>query len=143
MRPQSKRSTILLVDDAPENIDILVGILEAEDYKVNRLPIHFLLNSTPLPFSSFPLILLVYSLSSRSIIQTNPFNQQEARKMIMTDIRRIAKKRNIRPGQMKKQDLIRTIQRAEDNPPCFQTAVAPCDQYECCWRIDCLPKNVQ
>lgn len=63
--------------------------------------------------------------------------------MIMIDIRRIAKKQNIRPGQMKKQDLVRTIQRVENNRSCFQTAIPSCDQDECCWRSDCLPKNKQ
>ncbi len=61
--------------------------------------------------------------------------------MKMTEIRGVAKKRNISPGRMKKQDLIRTIQLEENNHPCFQTAAEFCDQIDCCWRSDCLPKK--
>lgn len=37
-----------------------------------------------------------------------------------------------------KKDLIRTIQRAEGNFPCFGTAKGSCEQMACCWRADCL-----
>ncbi len=62
--------------------------------------------------------------------------------MKMTEIRTIAKGRNISPGRMKKQDLIRAIQLEEDNLPCFQAAVESCDQFDCCWRSDCQPKII-
>ncbi len=61
--------------------------------------------------------------------------------MKMTEIRGIAKKHNISPWRMKKQDLIRTIQLKEDNYPCFQTETEFCDQIDCCWRSDCLLKK--
>jgi hypothetical protein len=40
---------------------------------------------------------------------------------------------------MKKENLIRSIQLAEGNFPCFGTATAGlCDQTNCLWRVDCL-----
>ena len=40
---------------------------------------------------------------------------------------------------MKNIDLIRSIQTAEGNFPCFSTARDNCGQTSCCWREDCLP----
>lgn len=34
--------------------------------------------------------------------------------------------------------LVRSIQRAEGNPDCFQQGQEPCDQLECIWRTLCL-----
>jgi len=42
---------------------------------------------------------------------------------------------------MKKAVLIRSIQTAEGNFPCFGTAKDYCDQASCCWRADCLPAS--
>lgn len=39
-----------------------------------------------------------------------------------------------------KQELIRRIQSAEGNQPCFGTK-AECEQDRCCWREDCLPRK--
>ncbi|MEK6689719.1 MAG: SAP domain-containing protein [Nitrospirota bacterium] len=41
---------------------------------------------------------------------------------------------------MKKGDIIRAIQTAEGNFPCFGTAKDYCDQLGCCFRDDCLSK---
>jgi len=41
---------------------------------------------------------------------------------------------------MKKEVLIRSIQTAEGNFPCFGTAKDYCDQMNCSWRGDCLSK---
>lgn len=41
---------------------------------------------------------------------------------------------------MKKEVLIRAIQTAEGNFPCFGTAKDYCDQMSCSWRGDCLSK---
>ena len=39
----------------------------------------------------------------------------------------------------KKTDLIKAIQVAEGNSPCFATPkVGSCGQESCCWRGDCL-----
>jgi hypothetical protein len=35
-------------------------------------------------------------------------------------------------------DLIKSIQQAEGNFPCFKTAIGSCDQAGCLWRTDCL-----
>ena len=37
-----------------------------------------------------------------------------------------------------KKDLIRLIQSAEGNQPCFSTLRrSTCNEMECCWRYDC------
>ena len=36
------------------------------------------------------------------------------------------------------QKLVRSIQRAEGNPDCFQRGQEVCDQLECIWRTLCL-----
>ena len=39
----------------------------------------------------------------------------------------------------KKADIIRAIQVAEGNTPCFGTRTdGTCEQKGCCWRADCL-----
>jgi len=38
----------------------------------------------------------------------------------------------------KKADLIRQIQKAEGNFDCFGTAINFCDQWNCCFKEDCL-----
>jgi len=63
--------------------------------------------------------------------------------MKMKEIRIIARKHNVQPGRMTKQNLVRAIQREENNSPCFQTELDFCDQYDCCWRSDCRPGDTQ
>ena len=44
----------------------------------------------------------------------------------------------IKPVGLKKVELVRLIQVAEDNPPCYATeTIVGCEQLECCWRDDC------
>lgn len=62
----------------------------------------------------------------------------EVTKMKMVDIKRIAKRVGCNPGRLKKADLIKKIQEAEGNFPCFQTAGDYCNQEKCSWRDDCL-----
>ena len=58
--------------------------------------------------------------------------------MTVKEIRVIAKKMGIQAGKMRKADLVRTIQTAEGNTPCFLTGAAEtCGQENCCWRSDC------
>ncbi|MDG4476018.1 hypothetical protein [Thiovibrio frasassiensis] len=59
--------------------------------------------------------------------------------MKMTEIKTKATKLGIKPGKMKKEALIRTIQEEEGNFPCFGSAMEHCSQEDCCWREDCLP----
>lgn len=54
------------------------------------------------------------------------------------DIKEIAKKMGIRIGKMKKPELIRAIQTAEGNIPCYATRGHECDQINCLWREDCI-----
>ncbi|MBI1912172.1 MAG: SAP domain-containing protein [Deltaproteobacteria bacterium] len=62
--------------------------------------------------------------------------------MLMEDVREKAKTLGIKTARRKKNDLIREIQAAEGNFPCFGTATDYCDQFECCFRGDCLnPEN--
>jgi hypothetical protein len=37
--------------------------------------------------------------------------------------------------------LIRSIQRAEGNPDCFQKGIVDCDQFGCNWRSFCLEEQ--
>lgn len=58
--------------------------------------------------------------------------------MNVKEIRAIAVNRDVRPGKLRKAELIRAIQKAEDNPECFMTGVLnQCVEYCCLWREDC------
>ena len=61
--------------------------------------------------------------------------------MKTTDIRKEAKKLGLKVTGMNKADMIRAIQAAEGNFPCFKTATDYCDQFTCNWRDDCLPQR--
>jgi len=58
--------------------------------------------------------------------------------MKIVDVRRKANEMGLTVGIMKKADMIRAIQVAEGNLPCFGTAPGYCDQIDCLWRDDCL-----
>ena len=58
--------------------------------------------------------------------------------MRVSDIRKRAKALGVKSGKLKKADLIRAVQEAEGNFPCFGTAQGYCEQQDCCWRDDCL-----
>ena len=59
--------------------------------------------------------------------------------MNLKQTKEIAKEKGIKAGNMKKENIIRAIQRAEGNFDCFGTAAAGvCDQLNCLWRDDCL-----
>ncbi len=61
--------------------------------------------------------------------------------MRMDEIREIAKPLGIKTARMKKIDIVREIQKAQGNFPCFGTADDYCDQATCLFREDCLGKN--
>jgi hypothetical protein len=63
--------------------------------------------------------------------------------MKLSEIRDRAKSLNIDLKGRDKTALIRLIQKAEGNFPCFATAKDYCDQFKCCWRDDCLPRTRQ
>ena len=58
--------------------------------------------------------------------------------MTLKQVREIAKDKGVKVGNMKKDDMIRTIQRAEGNFDCFGAAAGICDRTDCLWRDDCL-----
>lgn len=62
--------------------------------------------------------------------------------MTFDKVKRKAKKLGINSGKMKKVDLIRSIQTAEGNTPCFGTTKGTCDQVKCCFIKDCLKVKV-
>jgi hypothetical protein len=57
--------------------------------------------------------------------------------MNMKQVKAKAKALDVKPGRLKKADLIRAIQSAEGNSPCYQTAQNDCVQNDCCWKDDC------
>ena len=57
------------------------------------------------------------------------------------DIKKKAMAMGLKVSGAKRADLIRMIQTAEGNTPCFDTGVSDCDQMGCCWRPDCQPKG--
>lgn len=55
------------------------------------------------------------------------------------EVRRMAKGLDINSYRMKKPDMIRAIQYAEHNIPCFGSErVVDCGEDNCLWRSDCL-----
>ncbi len=59
--------------------------------------------------------------------------------MNLTKIRSLAKRAAVKPGKMRKADLIRSIQRSEGYFDCFASAInGECDQPGCLWREDCF-----
>ncbi len=60
--------------------------------------------------------------------------------MTLKKVKEIAKSKGIKVvGNMKKETIIRAIQRSEGNFDCFGTAKTGfCDQENCLWREDCL-----
>lgn len=58
--------------------------------------------------------------------------------MKLDEIREIARQHNIKTGKAKKPELVRSIQQAEGNEPCFDSGkTAQCGQDNCMWREDC------
>lgn len=58
--------------------------------------------------------------------------------MNMNQVKAVAKERGVKPGKLKKTELVRAIQDAEGNPSCFSTEFSGiCGQEECLWREDC------
>ena len=62
--------------------------------------------------------------------------------MKYNEIQKMAKNMGINTFQMKKQDMILAIQRAENNIECFGTTrVEYCGELACLWRHDCISMN--
>lgn len=59
--------------------------------------------------------------------------------MKLEEVKAIAKRRGIDPGRMRKDELIKDLQRDEGNNDRFGTALSiGCGQLDCLWREDCL-----
>lgn len=59
--------------------------------------------------------------------------------MKVTEIRVMARQFGVKNySRLTKADLIRAVQEAEGNSPCFQRIV-DCGEYHCLWREDCQP----
>ena len=58
--------------------------------------------------------------------------------MDITIVREKAKALGIKSGKKNSTDIIKSIQKAEGNFPCFKTSTGFCDQQSCLWRSDCL-----
>lgn len=59
--------------------------------------------------------------------------------MTLKEVKEMAKNYDIKAGKMKKDEIVRAIQRAEGNFDCFGTAVTgDCSQEDCLWQKDCL-----
>lgn len=62
--------------------------------------------------------------------------------MTFNEIQKMAKSMDINTYRMKKTDMIRSIQRAENNIDCYNTErVENCHEDACWWRGDCLFLN--
>lgn len=59
--------------------------------------------------------------------------------MKMRELKQMAKRLGVEViPEMGKENIIKSIQRAEGNFDCFGTAVGYCDQEKCCFRENCL-----
>ncbi|MDL1971237.1 MAG: SAP domain-containing protein [Candidatus Desulfofervidaceae bacterium] len=59
--------------------------------------------------------------------------------MTLREVRTMAKKMGLKIGKARKAELIRNIQAAEGNIPCYGTnRVEHCGEENCLWRSDCL-----
>ncbi len=58
--------------------------------------------------------------------------------MLLKDIKEIAKKNGVAPRNLRKAALIREIQKAENNDPCFGTRKGECNETACLWYLDCI-----
>ncbi len=77
------------------------------------------------------------------VIDINNFAKKKkasSEKLMLQDVRAIAKKMGVDAGNLNKKELIRAIQRAEGNKDCYMSAqVLNCEQMICLWREDCSP----
>ena len=59
--------------------------------------------------------------------------------MKFNEIRKMAKGMQINTYRMKKTDIIRAIQKVENNIECYGTErIKNCNEDKCLWRNDCL-----
>jgi hypothetical protein len=62
--------------------------------------------------------------------------------MVLKEIRSIAKEAGIAsPYKFKKAALIKAIQQAENNVPCYATCNGNCQETSCLWYSDCIKEK--
>jgi hypothetical protein len=61
--------------------------------------------------------------------------------MTIIELRKKAISLGIKPGKMKKLELVHAIQKAQGNFACYGSTNGNCDQVKCCFRKDCLKIN--
>lgn len=62
--------------------------------------------------------------------------------MKIGDVRSKAKDMGLKTTpKMKKSEIIKAIQVAEGNTPCFGISFESCGQDNCCWREDCISEK--
>ena len=67
-----------------------------------------------------------------------PTKKVEEKRMTLPEIRMKAKALGLKPGRMKKADLIHAIQVAEGCTPCFGQSDGYCSYTDCCFLQDCF-----
>jgi hypothetical protein len=60
------------------------------------------------------------------------------KRMSMPEIRTKAKALGLKPGKVKKAELIHAIQMAEGCMPCFGKSDGQCSYVDCCFMADCF-----
>lgn len=61
--------------------------------------------------------------------------------MTLVEVKAVAKKNKVKIGKLKKAELIKAIQIAEGNSPCFKAEFSStCALQNCLWRSDCVVK---
>jgi len=59
--------------------------------------------------------------------------------MNVKEIQKMVRDLGLKPGKLKKTELVRLIQKEEKNDECYATtAVTSCRQEDCLWLADCL-----
>jgi len=62
--------------------------------------------------------------------------------MNINEIKSMAKKNGVKTGKMQKAEIIRAIQRAENNFDCYGTdRVQNCNEQKCLWLSDCAKEH--
>lgn len=62
--------------------------------------------------------------------------------MNIKEIKAMAKKKGVKTGKMQKAEIIRAIQKAENNLDCYGTdRVQNCNEQKCLWLADCVKEH--
>jgi hypothetical protein len=61
--------------------------------------------------------------------------------MDLSIIKKKAKALGVMTEKKGNDEIVKAIQQAEGNLPCFKSSKESCDQYSCLWRKDCMPPN--